>query len=184
VPFVSLTTSARSAKEAFMKERTHGAARCALIGAGFVLMLASAARGDDKAPAPDKAQPVLPQNVETVPAGLATSVLGRKIRDASGVELGMVVDVLVDRGGMPLGAVIDFGGFLGVGSRKVAIDWQLLQFNPEDQKAPIVLALDRVEIQAAPEYKPGGDKVQMVGPPAAEGQSTPTPDKSTPGQDK
>ena len=38
----------------------------------------------------------------------------------------LVVDVLVDRSGLPLGAVIDFGGFLGVGSRKIAIDWQLL----------------------------------------------------------
>ena len=27
-------------------------------------------------------------------------------------------------------AIIDFGGFLGVGSRKIAIDWRLLRFDP------------------------------------------------------
>ncbi len=99
------------------------------------------------------------------------AVLGKKARDASGEDMGLVVDVLVDRNGLPLGAVIDFGGFLGVGSRKIAIDWQLLQFNPDAHDAPILLSLNRAEVQGAPEYKPG-QPAQMVGPPPAEGPST------------
>ena len=91
--------------------------------------------------------------------------------------MGLVVDVLVDRNGLPLGAVIDFGGFLGVGSRKIAIDWQLLTFNPDDHDAPIELSLNRAEVQAAPEYKPPAQPLQMVGPPPAEGPST-SPDTS------
>jgi len=73
--------------------------------------------------------------------------------------------------------VIDFGGFLGVGSRKIAIDWQLLQFNPTNQDAPILLSLNRAEVQAAPEYKPGAQQIQIVGPPPAEGRST-SPDSN------
>jgi hypothetical protein len=119
-----------------------------------------------------------PQNIETLPSSTATSVLGRKVRDAAGADMGPVVDVLVDRNGIPLGAVIDFGGFLGVGTRKIAIDWQLLQFNPDDPNAPILLALTRPQVQAAPEYKPGSNEVQLVGPPAAEGRSAaPNPGK-------
>ena len=118
-----------------------------------------------KAPAP-------PKNLVTLTPGTVTAVLGKKVRDASGADMGMVVDVLVDANGIPLAAVIDFGGFLGVGSRKIAIDWELLQFNPDDQQAPITLALDRAEVQAAPEYKPSTPSVQIVGPPPAEGRSS------------
>ncbi|HZB93200.1 MAG TPA: PRC-barrel domain-containing protein, partial [Stellaceae bacterium] len=122
-------------------------------------------------PVAAKAAPAPPTNIETLPPGTATSVLGRKVRDAAGADMGPVVDVLVDRNGIPLGAVIDFGGFLGVGTRKIAIDWQLLQFNPDDENAPIVLALTRAQVQAAPEYKSTDQHVQMVGPPEAEGPS-------------
>src|SRR6266849_2785320 len=37
-------------------------------------------------------------------------------------------DVLVDRSGIVRAAVIDFGGFLGVGSRKIVVDWNALHF--------------------------------------------------------
>ena len=103
-----------------------------------------------------------PQNAQ---GGRLVAVLGKKVRDASGKDMGPVVDVLVDRRGLPLGAVIDFGGFLGVGSRKIAVDWHLLSFNPDDRKAPIELSLDRAEVKAAPEYKPADGRIEMVGPP-------------------
>ena len=121
--------------------------------------------------------PALPKNLEALKPSDVVAVLGKKVRDASGADMGLVVDVLVDRSGMPLGAVIDFGGFLGVGSRKIAIDWQLLQFNPDNHDAPILLSLNRAEVQAAPEYKPSVQPIQMVGPPPAEGGSV-SPDSS------
>lgn len=131
-----------------------------------------AAPAGTKPPVPAaKATPAPPNNIETLQEGVATSVLGRKVRDPAGADMGPVVDVLVDRRGNPLAAVIDFGGFLGVGSRKIAIDWQLLQFNPNQPDAPILLALNRAEVQAAPEYKPGAKQVAIVAPPAAQGRS-------------
>jgi len=50
--------------------------------------------------------------------------------------------------------VIDFGGFLGVGSRKVVVDWAALHFPPAGQQDPIT-DLARDQVNAAPEYKPG-----------------------------
>ena len=110
-------------------------------------------------------EPAPPENLRTLKASDFVAVLGKKVRDASGKDMGPVVDVLVDRRGLPLGAVIDFGGFLGVGSRKIAVDWQLLSFNPDDRKAPIELSLDRAEVKAAPEYNPADGRIEMVGPP-------------------
>jgi len=131
------------------------------------------------APPPEKKpEASRPQNLEKLPPGVAVAILGRKVLDAAGKDMGPIVDVLVDRDGLVRAAVIDFGGFLGVGSRKIAIDWRLLQFNPHDRDAPVELALDRAEVQAAPEYKPSSPPAMIVGPPPPiEGGSVPSPEK-------
>jgi hypothetical protein len=49
-------------------------------------------------------------------------------------------------------AIVDFGGFLGVGTRRIAVDWPLLRFDPAGDK-PIILSLSREKLQSAPEYK-------------------------------
>jgi PRC-barrel domain len=111
--------------------------------------------------------PPPPQNLEALPAGKYTGVLGKKVAGPDGQDLGLVVDVVVDVDGTPRAAVIDFGGFLGVGSRKIAVDWRLLNFAPDRADGQIWLSLDRAEIQAAPEYQPGVASDEMVGPPWA-----------------
>jgi hypothetical protein len=53
-------------------------------------------------------------------------------------------------------AIIDFGGFLGVGSRKIAVDWGALHFPPPTPpNAKITLDLTREQVKAAPEYQEG-----------------------------
>ncbi|HWB51828.1 MAG TPA: PRC-barrel domain-containing protein [Stellaceae bacterium] len=114
-----------------------------------------------------KVNPQIPENVEPLPASEATGVLGKKVRGPNGEDLGLIVDVLVDAHGLPRAAVIDFGGFLGVGSRKVAIDWQALNFSPGGRTSTLELSLDRAQIQAAPEYKADSPTAQMVVAPPA-----------------
>jgi hypothetical protein len=70
--------------------------------------------------------------------------------------MGRIVDVVVDRAGQVRAAVIDFGGFLGVGSRKIAVDWNALSFPPPGDKAGRVsLEFTRDQVKAAPGYQPG-----------------------------
>ena len=83
------------------------------------------------------------------------SALGKEVRSGTGEKLGHIVDVLVDKDGQVRAALIDFGGFLGVGSRKIVVDWVALHFAPADQRDPITLDLTRDQLNAAPEYKPG-----------------------------
>jgi hypothetical protein len=108
-----------------------------------------------------------PKNLEPIPPGIAVPILGRKVEGPNHEDMGRVVDVLVDSRGDPRAAVIDFGGFLGVGSRKIAVDWTLLRFNPADPDAPIELGLGRDQVQAAPEYERSESKADVVGPPGA-----------------
>jgi hypothetical protein len=107
----------------------------------------------------------LPDNAKELPARQVMPLLGSKAQDLAGEDLGPVVDVVVDRSGWPRALVIDFGGFLGVGSRKIAIDWRLVHFRPENHDAPVLLHLDRAEVQAAPEFVPDVEPLRMLGPP-------------------
>jgi len=151
--------------------RRVGATAAAL--ALLALTAAASAAAQATAPGGPEAPPAPPLYLESIPPGDALSILGTKVYDAAGADMGPIVDVLVDRTGAPRGAVIDVGGFLGVGSRKVAVDWQLIYFRPWDDKMPILLDLTRAEVQAAPEYK-GAKTVKLVGPPPpVEGKSVP-----------
>jgi PRC-barrel domain len=118
------------------------------------------------------AAPKPPANLEPLAAHADTGILGKKIMGPDGKDLGLVVDVLVDEEGRPQAAVIDFGGFLGVGSRKIAVDWRLLKLSPAEPDWKISLNLGRDEIQSAPEYKPDAATDMMVGP----AKDAPSPD--------
>jgi hypothetical protein len=83
----------------------------------------------------------------------ALAVLGHEVTDSEGKVIGRLVDVLVSEQGQPQAAVIDFGGFMGVGTRKIAVQWNTLHFAPADAKNPIRLELTQDQIKAAPEYK-------------------------------
>jgi len=116
-----------------------------------------------KEPAKEAPQP--PKNLVPIPKDEAVTVLGKKVTGPAGEDMGRVVDLLLDREGAIKSIVIDFGGFLGVGSRKIAIDWQLVHFRPDNKDAPIELGLGKAEVQAAPEYKDSAQPPMMVGPP-------------------
>ena len=93
----------------------------------------------------------------TVIPGLAVrGILGRAVQDADGKEMGRVIDVVVDPLGHVRAAIIDFGGFFGVGSRKIAVSWNALQFGDTvKREGDIKLELGRDQLKAAPEYKDG-----------------------------
>ena len=136
--------------------------------AGFAIAAASAA--DESAAPPAAANPQPPAQTATPPVTPATpappasvtiigakeahGVLGRDVRSAKDEDMGHIVDVIVDRSGSPRAAIIDFGGFLGVGSRKIAVDWNALRFGRvADKSDAITLELTKDQVKAAPEYK-------------------------------
>jgi hypothetical protein len=104
-------------------------------------------------PAPSVPAAPGPIDAETKPLDYSVmTILGKKVQGAKGEDLGRVVDVLADAGGRVRIAVIEFGGFLGVGSRRIAVDWSLLRFNP-DRGDVLTLSVSRKKLQSAPEYK-------------------------------
>ena len=77
------------------------------------------------------------------------------MRSAANENMGRIIDIIVDRTGVPRAAVIDFGGFLGVGSRKIAVDWSAMRFALKDERSSITVELTRDQVKAAPEYQEG-----------------------------
>jgi hypothetical protein len=105
------------------------------------------------APAAPK-EPPPPPSVTIIGAMEAHGVLGRDVRSPTDQDMGRIVDVIVDRAGVVRAAVIDFGGFLGVGSRKIVVDWNALHFGRVANKSDsITLELTKEQVKAAPEYK-------------------------------
>ena len=99
-------------------------------------------------------EPAPPPSVTIIGAREAHGVLGRDVRSAADEDMGRIVDVIVDRAGTVRAAVIDFGGFLGVGSRKIVVDWNALHFGRVANKSDsITLELTKDQVTAAPEYK-------------------------------
>ena len=95
-----------------------------------------------------------PPSVTVIGANDAHGVLGRDVRSPSDQDMGHIVDVIVDRTGTVRAAVIDFGGFLGVGSRKIVVDWNALHFGRIAENGDaITLELTKAQVAAAPEYK-------------------------------
>jgi hypothetical protein len=81
------------------------------------------------------------------------SILGREVVNREG-DGGRVIDVLVDLDGRSGAVVVEFGGFLGIGSRKVAVDWSALRFVREGNRTQVVVDVSREQIRDAAEYKP------------------------------
>src|ERR1700748_3852667 len=105
-------------------------------------------------PATQEEEPMPPASVTIIGARDAHGVLGRDVHSPTDEDMGHIVDVIVDRGGTVRAAVIDFGGFLGVGSRKIVVDWNALHFGHVATKGDsITLDLTKAQVAAAPEYK-------------------------------
>jgi hypothetical protein len=110
------------------------------------------------------ARPPPRSSIQSVAPEVAEAILGQPVIDPKGKEIGRLVDVLVDAKGEPQAAVIDFGGFMGVGNRKVAVHWSVLHFNPGDAKYKVTLVMTPDQLKAAPEFLNSNKAAPVVTP--------------------
>ena len=146
----------------------------------------------------DTPKPAPPASAAETPAVVidnnqSETLLGKPVRSAKGEDLGRVVDVIVDRNGVVQAAIIDFGGFLGVGTRKIAVDWHILHFPDGGPPDKLIADLPRDQLRKAPVYKEGEPIVIMgrtapapappastAAPPAAPASPSPSPAPAPP----
>ncbi|HKM61194.1 MAG TPA: PRC-barrel domain-containing protein [Acidisphaera sp.] len=93
-----------------------------------------------------------PPETRLLPRTEAMPILGQDVA-SGGTVVGRLIDLLVGEDGQPRAAVLDVGGFMGMGARDVTVDWSTLHFAPTEKQHPITTTLSPDQIRSAPEYK-------------------------------
>lgn len=81
----------------------------------------------------------------------AQSIMNERVVNTSGESLGTIKDLMMDisRGCIAY-AVLDFGGFLGIGSKYFAIPWK--SFTVDEVNEQLVLGVDKSRLSEAPGF--------------------------------
>lgn len=83
-------------------------------------------------------------------------VEGTAVYNAGGDKLGSIDDLMIDKtGGQVRYAVMEFGGFLGMGTDRYPIPWKMLKY--DTNLDGYVVPLDKNKLEKAPKY--GSDNV-------------------------
>jgi sporulation protein YlmC with PRC-barrel domain len=64
---------------------------------------------------------------------MASKLIGTRVVSANNESIGDINDVIVDRNGQAVAAVVGVGGFLGIGEKDVAIRFDALEFANREQ---------------------------------------------------
>ncbi|MES1162753.1 MAG: PRC-barrel domain-containing protein [Rhizobacter sp.] len=78
-------------------------------------------------------------------------VEGTKVYNQAGDKLGSIDDLMIDKSsGKVRYAVLEFGGFLGVGTDRYPLPWDVLKY--DKSKEGYVVPLDPATLESAPRY--------------------------------
>jgi sporulation protein YlmC with PRC-barrel domain len=78
-------------------------------------------------------------------------VEGTKVFDTAGDKLGSIDDLMIDKvSGQVRYAVMEFGGFLGMGTDRYPLPWNMLKY--DTSKEGYVVPLDKDRLKEAPRY--------------------------------
>jgi sporulation protein YlmC with PRC-barrel domain len=78
-------------------------------------------------------------------------VEGTAVYNSAGDKLGSIDDLMIDkRSGQVRYAVLEFGGFLGIGTDRYPLPWNMLKY--DTSKDGYVVPLDKARLESAPSY--------------------------------
>jgi len=81
----------------------------------------------------------------------ASWLVGANIVSTSGESIGSIDDLLIDEeDGTVTGAIVTFGGFLGFGSKAIAVDWNELQISYDGNE--VILPITPQQAEEAEEF--------------------------------
>jgi sporulation protein YlmC with PRC-barrel domain len=91
---------------------------------------------------------------------MASDLIGTRVVSANNESIGDINDVIVDRNGQVMAAVVGVGGFLGIGEKDVAVPFKSLEFMSSQQA------------QAMDNSKSGNNNVNTTGSTATTGNTS------------
>jgi sporulation protein YlmC with PRC-barrel domain len=99
------------------------------------------------------------------------SLVGTKVLDSQGKEIGAVSKLLIDaRQGKVTSVIISRGGTLGMGAKEMSVPWEALKLQ-RDQDQRLVVTMDQPILDRAPQSDQDKDRQPAASPPTQqEGQ--------------
>ena len=110
---------------------------------------------------------------------VASALIGTKVRNSNKESIGKIDEIYLDKEAKVTDVVISVGGFLGVGSKDVAVKWSDITIGQEDNSVVLTTSLTKDALMALPDYtkterrKPAPPETAAAPParPAAPAQS-------------
>ena len=85
---------------------------------------------------------------------LGSKLIGSDIRNNADVSIGSIADIVFDEKNTIRAFVVSVGGFLGVGTKYVAVDPSVVAISVNgDGKTAVKIDTDKDQLKAAPEYR-------------------------------
>lgn len=117
----------------------------------FALSLAPSAQAGDAPMTKDRAAQQQKAPVASTRYMRASTLIGKDVRDAKGEKLGDIKDLVVDvTNGRVHYAILEFGGFLGLGEKHFA--YPMRTFRATGDREELVLNVDRERLKKAPGF--------------------------------
>lgn len=146
------------------------------LASSLALGLAVPAVAQSAIPLLPPTAPAPPVITQTAPAPMATAIpgtdmfyreawvpthwrssesIGEGVYNRAGERIGDIEDLLIDKSGKVLAAVLGVGGFLGMGEHKVAVSYQSFEMTRDaNGKRRLVVDINKALLKDAPAYKP------------------------------
>ena len=80
-------------------------------------------------------------------------IIGTRIKNAEGKDLGEIDQLLIDRNGKVTHVVVGIGGLAGIGEKKVVVPWSDLKFAPVADGKKNAITMDGARLENAPRYE-------------------------------
>jgi sporulation protein YlmC with PRC-barrel domain len=88
-----------------------------------------------------------------MPLSRVSNLVGTNVVGTNGRDAGEVENLLIDGNGQVRAAVVEWGGFLGIGTREAVVPIEQLQFGAAGER--VRMELNREQLEALPRYEAG-----------------------------
>jgi sporulation protein YlmC with PRC-barrel domain len=83
----------------------------------------------------------------------ANALIGAKVRNEAREVVGEIQDVYLDNNGATKVVIVSVGGFLGMGTKNVAVKWSDIKFTRDGNSALLMTNWTKDALKAMPDYK-------------------------------
>jgi sporulation protein YlmC with PRC-barrel domain len=83
----------------------------------------------------------------------ASKLIGLDVQSPEDKKVGDIGEVVLDKAGEVQGVVVDVGGFLGIATHPVLLEWKDVTLTSQDGKDRAVVGLNKEKLEQMPTYQ-------------------------------